>query len=102
MAPPGQFVQSDGQAKGELSLNVKILLCSALPIGILLVVGGFFVLIYVIPKAGKKYKDSESRTEFYSVRAAYWSVLTGLFVLIVSVVTLASSYAISIGVGGKR
>jgi hypothetical protein len=81
---------------------VKILLCSALPIGILLVVGGFVVLINVIPKAGKKHRDSESRTEFYSVRAAYWSVIAGLFVLIVSVVSLASSYAISIGVGGKR
>lgn len=83
-------------------MNVKILLCSALPIGILLVVGGFVVLINVIPKAGKKHRDSESRTEFYSVRAAYWSVIAGLFVLIVSVVSLASSYAISIGVGGKR
>ena len=83
-------------------MNVKILLCSTLPIGILLVVVGFVVLIYVIPKAGKKYKDSESRTEFYSVRAAYWSVLAGLFVLIVSVISLASCYAISIAAGGKR
>jgi hypothetical protein len=91
----------DGQAKGAFPLNVKILLCSALPIGILLVVGGFVVLIYVIPKVGMKYKDSESRTEFYSVRAAYWSVLAGLFVLIVSVVSLASCYAISTTVGGK-
>ncbi len=82
-------------------MNVKILLCSALPIGILLVVGGFVVLIYIIPKVGKKYKDSESRTEFYSVRAAYWSVLAGLFVLIVSVVSLASCYAISTTLGGK-
>ena len=78
-----------------------MLLCSALPIGILLVIGGFVVLIYIIPKAGKKYKDSESRTEFYSVRAAYWSVLAGLFVLIVSVISLASRYAINSAAGGK-
>lgn len=82
-------------------MNVKILLCSALPVGILLVIGGFFVLIYVIPKAGKKYKDSESRTEFYSVRAAYWSVLAGLFVLILSVISLAYQYAIHSAAGGK-
>jgi hypothetical protein len=82
-------------------LDLKVLLCSALPIGAFLVIGGFVILIYVIPKAGKKYRDSQSRTEFYSVRAAYWSVLAGLFVLIVSVISLASCYAISIG-GGKR
>ena len=83
-------------------MNVKILLCSALPVGVLLVVAGFIILIYVIPKAGKKYKDSESRTEFYSVRAAYWSVLAGLFVLAVSVISLASCYAMSVYAGGKR
>jgi hypothetical protein len=67
----------------------------------LLVTVGFFILIHVIPKAGKRYKDSESRTEFYSVRAAYWSVLAGLFVLVVSAVSLASHYAISTALGGK-
>lgn len=82
-------------------MNVKILLWSTLPIGIVLVSAGFVILISVIPKAGKKYKDSESRTEFYSVRAAYWSVLAGLFVLIVSAVSLASVYVIGIAAGGR-
>jgi hypothetical protein len=88
-------------SEGVPSLSVKILLGSALPIGILLVIGGFFTLINIIPKAGKKHKDSESRTEFYSVRAAYWSVLAGLFILVLSVISVAWQFAVHSTGGGK-
>jgi len=82
-------------------LNVSTLVWCTLPVGSLLVVLGFAILIYIIPKAGKKYRDSESRTEFYSVRAGYWCVLAGLFVIVTSAISLATRYAIGIFGGGK-
>jgi hypothetical protein len=82
-------------------MNVTMFLWYTMPIGGLLVVLGFVILIYVIPKAGKRNRDSESRTEFYSVRAAYWCVLTGLLVLLTVAISMATHYAISAVTGGK-
>jgi len=90
-----------GEADGEATLNVKILLWCTLPTGGLLVAFGFLILIYVIPKAGKRNRDSESRTEFHSVRAAYWCVLAGLLILVTLVVSLATHYMIAAAMGGK-
>jgi len=53
--------------KERFTLTVKIIAVFHPASGMLLVTVGFFILIHVIPKAGKRYKDSESRTEFYSV-----------------------------------
>jgi hypothetical protein len=82
-------------------MNSKILLWCTLPTGGILVALGFLILIYVIPKAGKRNRDSESRTEFHSVRAAYWCVLAGLLILVTLAVSLATQYAISAATGGK-
>ena len=82
-------------------MNVSTFLWSTLPIGALLVALGFVGLIYLIPKAGRRNRDSESRTEFYSVRAAYWCVLAGLFVLVAFVTGLAVRYTASTWLGGK-
>jgi len=82
-------------------MSAKTFLWCTLPIGGLLVALGFVILIYVIPKAGKRNRDSESRTEFYSVRAAYWCVLTGLLDLLTVAISLAIHYAISAATGGK-
>ena len=82
-------------------MNVTMFLWCALPTGGLLVITGFVILIYVIPKAGKRNRDSESRTEFYSVRAAYWCVLTGLVVLLTVTISMAAQYVISAATGGK-
>jgi len=82
-------------------VNATTFLCFTLPTGGCLVALGFLILIYIIPKAGKRNKDSESRTEFYSVRAAYWCVLAGLLVLLTFAVSLATHYAISAAMGGK-
>lgn len=82
-------------------MNAKILLWSTLPTGGILVALGFLILIYLIPKAGRRNRDSESRTEFHSVRAAYWCVLAGLLILVTLTVGLTTHYAISAAMGGK-
>jgi hypothetical protein len=82
-------------------MNVSMFLWCTLPTGSLLVILGFLILIYVIPKAGKRNRDSESRTEFYSVRAAYWCVIAGLLVLLTVTISMATHYAICAATGGK-
>ena len=52
-------------------------------IGGLLVLAGMATLLWVIPFFAERFQKSEARTEFYSARAAYWSVVAGLGVLIV-------------------
>lgn len=65
-------------------------------IGGLLVIVGLASLLWLIPRFAERFEKSESRTEFYSARAAYWSVLTGLAVLVVlsigAVVLMISVY----------
>jgi len=51
-------------------------------IGGLLVLVGLASLLWLIPRLAEHFQKSEARTEFYSARAAYWSVMTGLAVLI--------------------
>lgn len=82
-------------------MNVNTFLWCSLPMGGLLVAIGFVILIYVIPKAGRHNRDSESRTEFYSVRAAYWCVLAGLFVLVAFATGLAVRFTANTWLGGK-
>ncbi len=85
----------------EPGMNVYTFFWCTLPMGGLLVVAGFVILIYVIPKAGRRNRDSDSRTEFYSVRAAYYCVLAGLFVLVAFATGLAVRYTANTWLGGK-
>ena len=82
-------------------MNITTFLWCTLPTGSLLVILGFVILIYVIPGAGKRNRDSESRTEFYSVRAAYWCVLSGLLVLLTVAISMATHFTIAATTGGK-
>lgn len=82
-------------------MNTNTFLWCTLPIGGILVVIGFVILIYVIPKAGRRNRDSESRTEFYSGRAAYWCVVAGLFVLVTFATGLAVRFTANTWLGGK-
>jgi hypothetical protein len=82
-------------------LNIATLVWCTFPVGTLLIVTGFVILIYLIPQAGKKHRDSECRTEFYSVRAAYWCILAGLLVVVASVISIATRYAVSVFAGGR-
>lgn len=82
-------------------MNFSTLIWCSLPVGLSLVVVGFVILIYIIPQAGKTFRDSESRTEFYSVRAAYWCTIAGLYTLVLFVTSLAIRYAMG-SIGGGR
>ena len=65
-------------------------------IGGLLVFVGLGSLLWLIPYCAKRFQASEARTEFYSARAAYWSVIAGLAVLVMlalgAVVLMISIY----------
>lgn len=55
--------------------------CSLITISSLLVLVGIAVLTILIPVCGKWFDDSDAKTEFYSVRAAYWCTIVGVSVL---------------------
>jgi hypothetical protein len=82
-------------------MEFSTLIWCSLPVGLSLVVVGFVILIYIIPKAGKTFRDSESRTEFYSVRAAYWCAIAGLYTIVLSITSLAIRYTTGSFGGGK-
>ncbi len=44
---------------------------------------GFLVLIVIIPLIGKWLKKSDTRTEFYSARASFWTIISGLVLIVV-------------------
>jgi hypothetical protein len=52
-----------------------------LTVSSLLVFAGIAVLTVVIPACSKWFGDNGTKTEFYSVRAAYWCTIVGVGVL---------------------
>jgi hypothetical protein len=65
-------------------------------LGGLLVIIGLGSLLWLIPFLADRFKNSSARTEFYSARASYWSVIAGLAVLVIlaisAVVLMLSIY----------
>lgn len=65
-------------------------------LGGLLVIVGLGSLLWLIPFLADRFQNSSARTEFYSARAAYWSVIAGLVVLVIlaisAVVLMLSIY----------
>jgi hypothetical protein len=55
--------------------------CALVTISSLLILVGIAVLTIVIPACGKWFGDDGAKTEFYSVRAAYWCTIVGVSVL---------------------
>jgi hypothetical protein len=55
-------------------------------IGIILIVLGFFALVYLIPKWTPK---SHINTEFLSTRAAIWCVAVGLILMVLAAVEVS-------------
>lgn len=51
-------------------------------LGGFLVIVGLGSLLWLIPFLADRFQNSSARTEFYSARAAYWSVIAGLAVLV--------------------
>lgn len=69
-----------------------------LRVGYLLVVGGLFTLVLVIPLVGSvTSRRTTTKTEFFSARAAYWCVIAGLGILML----LGASLAVRTALGGK-
>jgi hypothetical protein len=54
--------------------------CWLITISSLLVLVGIAVLTILIPVCSKWFGDSDAKTEFYSVRAAYWCTIVGVTV----------------------
>jgi hypothetical protein len=63
-------------------------------LGIAIALGGMIVLVAVIPLIGKLKTFTSVRTEFYSARAAYWCVLTGLGMLLIMTLSIAIHFSI--------
>ena len=76
---------------------VEYLFWHLLRVGSLLVIGGLFTLILVIPFVGKIPGRTTTRTEFFSARAAYWCVIAGLAILMV----MGTGLAVRTALGGK-
>lgn len=51
---------------------------------------GLFVLLVLIPWLSKRFKESDTRTEFFSARAAYWCVISGLILIVIVAIGLAA------------
>lgn len=58
-----------------------------------LIVGGLVTLLFIIPAAGS---DPEVKTEFYSSRAAYWCVISGVILMGIVV----TGVVLAFGLGG--
>jgi integral membrane sensor domain MASE1 len=66
---------------GKRESAMELTYCSLITISSLLVLTGIVVLTILIPASSKWFRESDTKTEFYSVRAAYWCAIVGISVL---------------------
>jgi hypothetical protein len=65
--------------------NIAVLLSAWCLIGV-----GLLVLLVFIPWLARHFKGSEAKTEFFSARAAYWCVIAGLVLIVITALGLAA------------